>query len=251
MKKLLDQQGDELLIAGTWILTIGTVISAAGQTRLVATGDLSGKESTVIGNSVEGFGNVLQAVGRGKIDAADPSFPGKLAEVGCWLQAGGNVTNAVGIQQEIIGERGEQQFGEGEEGNSGGDTEENSNSIFEQIEEQGSKINALGSTVQAGGAILEAYGIANMKPSFSTSYEVIGNTIIGFGSAIDAIGTIYILQDQEKLGNWIELAGAYIQVVGSAIELYGVTVESMLPEEEEDDTEDNQERYTYKVYNRK
>lgn len=225
MNKILEQQGEDLLLAGAWVLTIGTIISAVGQTRLVTAGDLSGKESVVVGNSVEAFGNALQGVGRGKINVADPSLPGKIAEAGCWLQAGGNVTNAVGIQQEINGELAEEELRDaGEE-----------NEFLESVQDNGEQINALGSVVQTGGALLEAYGVANMKPSISTPYEVVGNTIIAFGSAVDAIGSVYILQDQEETGEWIELAGAYIQAIGSAIELYGVTIGSMVPKEEENE----------------
>lgn len=235
MNKILEQQGEDLLLAGAWILTIGTVISAAGQTRLVIAGDLSGKESVVIGNSVEAFGNALQGVGRGKINAVDPSLPGKIAEAGCWLQAGGNVTNAVGIQQEINGELAEEELEDDQE----------ENEFLESVQDNGEQINALGSVVQTGGALLEAYGVANMKPSISTPYEVVGNIVIGFGSAVDAIGSVYILQDQEETGEGIELAGAYIQAIGSAIGLYGVTLSSTVPKENET------ERYSYRGFNQK
>ena len=50
-----------------------------------------------------------------------------------------------------------------------------------------------------------------------------------------SIRYVYILQDQEETGEWIELAGAYIQAIGSAIELYGVTIGSMVPKEEENE----------------
>lgn len=239
MKKILEQQGEDLLLVGAWILTIGTVISAAGQTRLVAAGDLSGKEGTVIGNSVEAFGNALQGVGRSKINEAEPSIPGKIAAAGCWLQAGGNVANAVGIQQELNGELAEEELEDAEEVN------EEEIEFFESVQDNGEQINGLGSVVQAGGALLEAYGVANMKPSISTPYEVVGNTIIAFGSAVDAIGSVYILQEQEETGEWIELAGAYIQVIGSAIELYGVTIGSIVSKEEET------ERYSYRGFNKK
>lgn len=248
MKKLLEQQGEDLLLAGAWFLVIGTTISAAGQTRLVATGDINGKESTVIGNSVEAFGNALQGVGRGKINTADPSIPGKIAEAGCWVQAGGNTTNAVGIQQEVNGEVAQENLEEEES-----ITEEEKKELeefFENVQDNGEQINGLGSTVQSSGALLEAYGVAHMKPSISTPYEVVGNTVIAFGSAVDAVGSVFILQDQEETGEWIELAGAYIQVIGSAIGLYGLTIASMVPKEESGDFDEN-ERYSYKRLNKK
>lgn len=246
IKKLLEEQGADLILTGSWIITIGTVIAAVGQTKVVVEdGSISGRESVVIGSGVESFGNVLQAIGRDKLNEIEPTWGGKLAAVGCWTQAAGNAANAVGVQRIIEGELLEEQAEE-TEGNEEEDEEELS-AVAEGIIHQGQQINGLGSDVQAAGAAIEVYGVANIKPEISTPYEIAGNSIIAIGSAVEGIGSVYNLQNREDVGEKIELVGAYIQVVGSAIELYGLSIARAYKESTKEDRQ--QEKYSYQKYN--
>lgn len=130
-----------------------------------------------------------------------------LSIVGCWFQAGGNFTNT--IANEVILEGSE--------------------------EEEGLRLNALGSGVQSVGASLEAVGAPVDRQLEST-----GNWVIALGSSIDSIANLSILQDKKKQGDTLAVFGSYLEVVGALIVLYEL---SSLRGENLSETEHN--RYQY------
>ncbi|MGE8079995.1 DUF6944 family repetitive protein [Peribacillus loiseleuriae] len=201
------KQGEDLIITGAGFLVAGTIISAIGATNVIITGTDNGLELVARGNAVEGFGNVLQAIGRTKVYEIEGREEEILSIVGCWFQAGGNFTNTVA--NEVILEGTE--------------------------EEEGLRVNALGSGVQSVGASLEAVGAPVDRPLEST-----GNWVIALGSSIDSIANLFTLQDKKKKGDALAVIGSYLEVVGALIELYALT---SLREESPPETEDN--RYQY------
>ncbi|MFS0782641.1 DUF6944 family repetitive protein [Bacillus sp. 1P06AnD] len=203
IEKIVEVNGEDLLYAGAWFLVAGTSITAAGETKVFLFQSEEGLPAVAIGNAVEAVGNAIQAIGREKLAAAKPYFPGrKIATAGCWLQAGGNVANTVATNIEI--EANEQED--------------------EEAEDASYQLNALGSGVQAVGAAFESYGSA-IEPLFvGQGLEVSGNALISLGSALDAIGNLFLLKDQDNQAGILLFLGAWIEVIGSAMELAAVTI---------------------------
>lgn len=59
--------GDDLLISAAWLLGIGTLVGAIGQTRQTLTSTNLGKDLILKGNGIEAVANSLQAIGRSKM----------------------------------------------------------------------------------------------------------------------------------------------------------------------------------------
>lgn len=187
--------GEDLLVAGAWILLFGTIIETVGQTAQTFTETDDGKTLVISGNSIEAFGNSLQAIGRTKL-IENKATPSEFYSIfGSSLEAVGNTGNAVGIALEVNGD------------------------------EEGMTIDTLGSGIQGLGAALEGFGAYLEEDSSFRSLSITGNSFISFGSFLNAIGNIYITQDQEDTGELILLIANYIQLVGSTMLVVSITFE--------------------------
>lgn len=218
-ERIYKESGENLELSGGWFVLTGTIITALGETKDFVWDTESGKPGVVAGNAVEAFGNSLQAIGIAKVFEVE-GLPGYLtSSVGCWLQAIGNAGNSVATQIEIQGE-----------------------------EEEGESLNALSSGVQALGAYLEAAGNASLPPFIMQNVLITGNSLIALGSALDAIGQIFLLQEQEEAGEIIILIGAWLQVVGAAYEVYALSIRNSYSAFEERQKETEENRYSYAAY---
>ncbi|WP_154663109.1 DUF6944 family repetitive protein [Bacillus massiliigorillae] len=216
--RIYKENGENLELSGGWFVLAGTIITALGETKDFVQETEEGKPAVVTGSAVEAFGNSLQAIGLAKVYEVERLPPYLTGSVGCWLQAVGNTTNAVATQIEIQGE-----------------------------EEEGESLNALGSGVQAYGAYLEAVGNSGLPPFIMQETLITGNSLIAIGSTLDAIGQIYLLQDKEEAGEILIVAGAWIQVVGAALEVYAISIRNSYSAFEERSKEET-ERYSYAMY---
>ncbi|MFJ7829602.1 DUF6944 family repetitive protein [Peribacillus sp. NPDC097284] len=193
----MNTSGEDLLIIGAWILGIGSVVEAIGQTQQSLTSSDLGKDLIVKGNGIEAFGNSLQAIGRTKL--FNPEYQ-QLSQIysiiGAWLEAAGNTANSVGISIELSGE-----------------------------EEEGLKIDTLGSGIQGTGAAFEAFGGYISEDSPFRSLSITGNSLISLGSFLVAIGNIFILQEHTEIGEIILLVGGWIQVIGAFVLINAITIE--------------------------
>ncbi|MGE6377912.1 DUF6944 family repetitive protein [Peribacillus muralis] len=180
--------GDDLLISGAWLLGIGTLAGAIGQTQQTLTGTNLGKDLVLKGNGIEAFGNALQAIGRTKMLDQENVIPETYFIFGAWLEAAGNATNVAGINMQLNGS-----------------------------DAEGTKTDALGSGIQGLGAAFEAFGAFLSEDSISRSLEMRGNALIAAGSFFESIGNIFILNEKNRMGEQILLLGSWAQVAGAFI----------------------------------
>ena len=193
----MSTSGEDLLITGAWILGIGTVIEAIGQTQQTLTSSDLGKDLIIKGNGIEAVGNSLQAIGRTKLFNLEENPLSQIYYIfGEWIEASGNTANAVGISIELSGK-----------------------------EEEGLKIDTIGSGIQGLGAAFEAVAAYIAEDSSFKPLDITGNSLISLGSFLDAIGNIFILKDETEIGEIILLVGAWLQVVGAFILIIAVTIE--------------------------
>ncbi|MGE7603471.1 DUF6944 family repetitive protein [Peribacillus sp. NPDC097675] len=193
----MSTSGKDLLITGAWILGIGSVIEAIGQTQQSLTSSDLGKDLIVKGNGIEAFGNSLQAIGRTKLFNPEEQQLSQIYSIfGAWLEAAGNTGNSIGISIELSGE-----------------------------EEEGTIIDTLGSGVQGTGAAFEAFGGYIAEDSSFKSLNITGNSLISLGSFLVAIGNIFILQEQTDIGEMILLVGGWIQVIGAFVLIIAIMIE--------------------------
>ena len=82
-------------------ITIGTVISAVGQTNKTFTESQMGANLIANGNAIEAIGNSLQAIGNTELFSEERESYLIDMIFGAWLQAAGNVTNTVATNLEI------------------------------------------------------------------------------------------------------------------------------------------------------
>lgn len=189
--------GENLVISGAWIVGIGTVVSALGQTKQTVTNSEKGKDLVVKGNAIEALGNSLQAIGRTKLLEDGRDLHEVFSILGCWLQAGGNSTNSVGVDMQI-----------------------------RDSEEMGLRLNSLGSGVQSLGAVFEITGVAAARLSSTSSLEIVGTGLIALGSLLDSIGEIFILKKRKQSGKQLLLIGSWTQVVGAFTSVYTFSLET-------------------------
>ncbi|TYS16588.1 hypothetical protein FZC78_11380 [Rossellomorea vietnamensis] len=181
--------------AGGWIQAAGAAIVSVGGTILASTSEESSVEKglklVAIGNGIEAAGNSLQAIGREKA-AVEKRM--NLTIFGAWLQAAGNVTN---VAAALL--------------------------ILDEEEESGFKLDVLGDSVQFLGALSETVGLRSSEESPFLKTLVSGNLIQSFGLLIEAIGALYIVKGQMKLGERIKAIGNYIQTAGVTVAAIGLT----------------------------
>lgn len=193
----MSTNGKDLLITGAWILGIGSVIEAIGQTQQSLTGTDLGKDLIIKGNGIEAFGNTLQAIGRTKLFNPEEQQQSQIYSIfGAWLEAAGNTANSVGVSIELSGE-----------------------------EEEGTRIDTLGSGVQGTGAAFEAVGAYIAEDSEFRALAITGNSLISLGSFLVAIGNIVIENGKKEMGEQLLLIGGWIQTIGSFILINAITIE--------------------------
>lgn len=189
-------RGEDLLMTGGWALLIGSIIDTIGQTQQSLTDTDLGKDLIIKGNGIEAFGNSLQAIGRTNLLSPESAQAEIYTILGCWMEAGGNITNSIGVDIEM-----------------------------NISEEEGTKIDGLGSGVQATGAAFEALGSYLSKDSSYRSLSITGNSFISLGSLLSSIGNSLILNDKTEFGERILLIGSWIQLLGSIILIQAITLE--------------------------
>jgi len=189
-------RGEDLLITGAWALLIGAIVDTVGQTQQTLTSSDLGKDLVIKGNEIEAFGNALQAIGRTKLLASPAELPAIFTISGSWIEAAGNTANAVGVDIEMNVD-----------------------------EDEGLKIDTLGSGVQGLGSAFEAFGAYIATESSFRSLSITGNSLVTLGSFIESTGDIFLLQDKIKTGEQLLLIGSWIQLFGMIILLVAITLE--------------------------
>ncbi|MDM5360818.1 hypothetical protein [Peribacillus sp. ACCC06369] len=210
--------GDDLLISGAWLLGLGTLVGAIGQTRQTLTGTNLGKDLVLKGNVIEAVGNSLQAIGRTKMLNSENERSETYFIFGGWLEAAGNTANAVGIDIQLSGS-----------------------------EEEGTRTDALGSGIQGLGAAFEAFGASLTEATFSRSLEIKGNGLIAAGSFLESIGNIFILNEKRRMGEQILLLGSWTQVIGAFILIDALSI-GPEPEQPEKGKDEHNGHYSYANY---
>ncbi|WP_198158850.1 DUF6944 family repetitive protein [Robertmurraya korlensis] len=185
-------EGEELLSFGSYLLVLGTLIAAIGET-----GVYQEEINTKLirdGNAVQAVGNTFQGIGRIKIGEKPEERMNVLGIVGCFVQAGGNTTNSLAANEEI-----------------------------ESPSPAVTRINALGSTIQSMGAALEAAGVERKEERSLNDVEAFGNTLISIGAILDAIGIL--AAEEKRVQKRILLAtGGWLEFLGAVIEAYVIQV---------------------------
>lgn len=190
----MDVYGEQLIITGAWIQTIGAGVASIGNTFIATAeenSETAGGELYVLGNGIEATGNAIKAIGRTNLplDNEDETF----GTMGAWFQAAGNVANVVGGSQALTGKR-----------------------------DEGLNIDILGDVFQSTGAAFEAT-ISSLSHTAYTEWIAIGQSIQSFAVAIEAIGLLYIKKGKVKFGQQIVALGSYGQTAGAAIAAIGLT----------------------------
>lgn len=193
--KVDDYYSTLLETAGGWIQAGGAAIVSVGGTTLASTSEDSSVEKglklVALGNGIEASGNALQAIGREKASFEKRTT---LTILGAWLQAAGNITN---VAAALL--------------------------ILDEEEENGFKLDVVGDSVQFLGALSETAGLRSSEETPFLKTLVSGNFIQSFGLLIEAIGALYNVKGQIKLGERIKAIGNYIQTAGVTIAAIGLT----------------------------
>lgn len=183
--------GEEYLSIGSYLLVIGTFVSAVGET-------IYGTELENLNNKLIRDGNAVQAVGNsfqgfGRISLSDIEEESNVYSImGCFTQAGGNTLNSAATNLEI-----------------------------ESPSAESTRLNSLGSSVQSMGAALEAYGLANSKSDYFIKLEVLGSSLISIAALLDSIGIL--ARDENSLQKRILLAaGGWLEFIGASIGAYAI-----------------------------
>jgi hypothetical protein len=213
-------RGEDLLISGTWLLVVGSLIDTIGQTQQTFTHSDLGKDLIIKGNGIEAIGNTLQAIGRSKLLNSERELSQLYTIVGNWLEGVGNTTNSVGVSIDMNG-----------------------------AEEEGIIIDTLGSGVQGLGAAFEAIGASLEEDSSYRTLAITGNSFISLGSFLGAIGNIYVINEKNVIGEHIILVGSWIQVIGSFILIHAITLEVESMEHEENPKNEKTDSYPYSYQN--
>ena len=124
-----------------------------GITQESMTKEEQGKELVAKGSAIEAFGNIIQALGNTALFLDEKRQSNIQTIIGCWLQAGGNSTIAIGTEIEI-----------------------------HQSEDEGLRLNAIGSGVQSLGAAFQASGAAEAELSITRSLEVASENLTTLGA---------------------------------------------------------------------
>lgn len=199
----MKKHGEGLIYSGAWVILIGTIVSVIGLTNEVMNENSNGAQLVAGGNAIEAIGNSLQAIGNTELFLKEKEQFRLEGIIGGWLQAGGNITNTIATEIEI-----------------------------HTSEEEGQRLNAIGSGVQGLGAAYEAIGAAKGN-SPTKSLEVIGNSLFSIGTFLDATGELYLLKKLEFSGDKLSLIGVWLQIIGACTEIIALTIASKMEEAEQ------------------
>ncbi|WP_088070348.1 DUF6944 family repetitive protein [Gottfriedia luciferensis] len=188
----MSEPGDDIVLIGAYFLLFGTLTSAVGVSSKKIVSENFGRDLFAKGNAIEAFGNSLQAIGREKLYYKDKEEVELTIMFGAWTQAAGNITNTIATNLEIQG-----------------------------LEEEGHKLNAIGSVIQAIGAQVETTGALEGGTQLA-KIEAYGNELIGLGALIDGIGNVALLNEKVNLGEQLLLFGSWVQVFGSILIIYSL-----------------------------
>ncbi|MDQ0971404.1 hypothetical protein QFZ31_001282 [Neobacillus niacini] len=213
-------RGEDLLISGTWLLVVGSLIDTIGQTQQTFTHSDLGKDLIIKGNGIEACGNSLQAIGRTKLLTSERELPQIYTIFGNWIEAAGNTTNSVGVSIDMNGAEGE-----------------------------GIKLDTLGSGVQGLGAAFEAIGAALEEDSSYRTLAITGNSFVSLGSFLGAIGNIYVINEKNEIGDQILLVSSLIQFIGAVLLINAITQEVEYMEHGENLKNGNGDSYPYSYNN--
>ncbi|MFJ8066349.1 DUF6944 family repetitive protein [Psychrobacillus sp. NPDC096426] len=211
----MKQHGEELVYTAAWIVTIGTVITAIGQTSKTFTESLMGANLIAKGNAIEAFGNSLEAIGTTVLLSEEKESYLTDIIFGAWIQAVGNVTNTVTTNIEIA-----------------------------TADEGAIGLNAVGSGIQGLGATYEAIGALEGHSPFK-SLEVTGLSILALGAFLDAVGLLFSMKNLNRAGDRLSFIGSWTQVIGAftvVIALKTASDINLVQQQEQD-------YYCYQYYN--
>ena len=265
IRDLIELQADDLLVGGAVLITIGTIITALGISRVFITRSPQGAEGMVIGNGIESVGNVFQVLGKEKLYSIEPIEPRKTGILGSWLQAIGNAGNAVAVQEGInlyrftFTDEGSRNAANQEGDETGTDTlqAESANALAneastdpkvqsipeqEEVEDALKRtigFDAVSSGIQGVGAYLEGNSTSRLPPFPTQGIEATGDYITTIGAFLEASGAVLAIHDQELKGVLLQLIGSWVQVGGSSLGLYALTTEASLHKQK------NEEKYRY------
>lgn len=190
----MKKHGEELIYTGAWVVLIGTVITAVGQTKVTTNGSTKGSKLVAQGNAIEAFGNSIQALGNEKLFLEERESSQIATITGAWLQAVGNVTNTVATEIEI-----------------------------NTSKEEGLRLNAIGSGIQGVGAVYEAVGAAEGN-SPTKNLEVTGSSLLALGSFLDATESVFVINKLDTSGKRLAFIGSWTQVIGAYTEVIAFTI---------------------------
>lgn len=92
-------------------------------------------------------------------------------------------------------------------------------------EDEGLKIDSLGSGKQSLGSAFEAVGAYIANDSSFKSLSIAGNSLVSLGSFIESTGDIFLLQDKIKTGEQLLLIGSWVQLIRMIILLDAISIE--------------------------
>jgi hypothetical protein len=207
----MNDSGGDLVLLGGYFLILGTLTSAVGVSSKKIISEDFGRDLFAKGNAIEAFGNSIQAIGREKLYKKEKHEYELTIMVGSWIQAAGNITNTIATTLEREG-----------------------------FEEEGHKLNAIGSVIQAIGAQIETTGTLDEGTQLA-KIEAYGNELIALGALIDGVGNVALLNDKVILGEHLLLVGSWVQVFGAILIVYALI--NIRREEEK-----NHSEYRYGYY---
>ncbi|MFF2875818.1 DUF6944 family repetitive protein [Gottfriedia sp. NPDC057991] len=208
----MNDSGGDLVLIGGYFLILGTLTSAVGVSSKKIISEDFGRDLFAKGNAIEAFGNSIQAIGREKLYKKEKHEYELTIMLGSWIQASGNITNTIATTLEREG-----------------------------FEEEGHKLNGIGSVIQAIGAQIETTGTLDEGTQLA-KIEAYGNELIALGALIDGVGNAALLNDKIILGEHLLLVGSWVQVFGAILIVYALI--NIRREEEEK----NHSEYRYGYY---
>lgn len=190
-ESLLYVEGEELLSFGSFLLALGALIAAIGETGASPDEDIN-KKLIRDGNAVQAAANTLQGVGRLKLSDEPEEDMNGLGIIGTFVQASGNAINSIATNEER-----------------------------ENPSPDVTRLNTWGSVIQSMGAALETAGVVKTEESATPNLEVVGNSLITLGATLDAIG-ILTSDEKEKQKQILLATGGWVEFFGAVIVAYAI-----------------------------
>lgn len=184
-------EGEELLSFGSFLLALGALIAAIGETGASPDEDIN-KKLIRDGNAVQAVANTLQGVGRLKLSDEPEEDMNGLGIIGTFVQASGNTINSIATNEER-----------------------------ENPSPDVTRLNTWGSVIQSIGAALETAGVEKTEESATPNLEVVGNSLITLGATLDAIG-ILTSDEKEKQKRILLATGGWVEFFGAVIVAYAI-----------------------------